>query len=98
MYAGQRGFEFEVTFVDEGDQPLDLSGATARKIVFVGPGGARFERDSAGTGDDGVLRYVTVPEDEFTPGRWRFQALATFAAPGSDAIGDVVPFTVLAKL
>lgn len=98
MYVGQRGFEFEVTFVDEAGAPIDLSGAASRKLVFVGPGNVRFELDSASAGADGILRYVTDATEAFTPGLWRFQAFALFNAPGADAIGEIVPFTVFARL
>ena len=74
------GTIFRVTLMD-GTVAADVSGATAKSIIFSKPSGTVVEKDAAFyvDGSDGIIQYTTVTDDLDETGTWKIQARVTLA-------------------
>lgn len=81
---GQVGIALRVKFVDDDDDPVDISSGTSPKIVLTTPGkqdhiySASFVVD----GSDGLIQYVTTPTTLYRKGSWTIRGRITIS--GSD--------------
>ncbi len=80
-FAGDVGTVFRVILTDHTGAVLDVSGATAKSVVFARADGTRFQVDAAfeTDGTDGIITYTTLAGDLDQIGQWRLQAAVTMA-------------------
>ncbi len=81
IHVGDVGTAFMVTVMD-GTSVVDLSTATAIKIIFRKQDSTTLERDAelVTDGADGQMRYVTVAGDLDMAGNWSLQGYVESAA------------------
>lgn len=73
------GIEFVVKFLDQNEQPLDISGATSISIAFQEPDGTQntVTAQYVTNGIDGEIYYVTNNTDIDEVGLWFVQGQVT---------------------
>lgn len=81
IHVGDGGTSFEVVFVDEDGDIIDISLASSKVIWFERPDLTTFEMAGSfvTSGTDGALRYVTENDDLNQDGPWRYQGRATLS-------------------
>lgn len=74
--VGDVGTVFRLTIVDEIEDPINISSATAMTVRFGKPDGESIDRPGAfvSGGSDGVIQYTAVAGDLDVSGKWRIQA------------------------
>jgi hypothetical protein len=73
IVQGNIGVVFELTFVDEDDEPIDLRDATLLELIFVKPDCAETTQTPTLTGVKGEVRYVTTATTDLDQsGGWAF--------------------------
>ena len=76
------GTVLEVTIMD-GDDVVDVSGATSKKIILQAPsmsGSVSKDADFVTDGSDGKIKYTTVADDLNETGDWAIQGKVTSAS------------------
>ncbi len=79
VHLNDVGTKFLVT-IQDGGTVVDVSSASALKILFQKPDGTTNEEKAAsleGAGTDGQIKYVTVSGDMDTVGKWSIQGKVT---------------------
>lgn len=76
LYEGAVGVVIEYTVLDSSGQPLNISAASSKKLIFRKPDRVILEKnaDFVTDGSDGKLKYTTVEGDLVPHGNWRAQA------------------------
>lgn len=76
---GNAGLQFKVTFLDSEGQPLNISGATAKKINLLKPDGTMVQKTASylTNGIDGAIYFVTGANDIDAAGLWYVQGEVT---------------------
>ncbi|MCK9420230.1 MAG: hypothetical protein M0R70_12710 [Nitrospirae bacterium] len=97
VHLNDIGTKFLVT-VNENGVPLDISGATVKKIIFKKPDNTVVEKDAAfeSTGGDGQIYYLSVSGDLNATGIWKLQAFVTLPAGSWHTL--ISEFKVIANL
>lgn len=93
IQSGDVGTRMGVRVFSQGD-PLDISTATAKKIVLIKPDKTVVEYDATFTtdGSDGRMYYPTVSGDIATVGTWYIRAWLSM--PTWTGYTSKRPFTV----
>lgn len=99
IHLNEKGRTF-ITLITENDEPVDLSSATVKQIVFdkperngVMPMNAAFTTD----GTDGKLQYTVTSNTFFDmPGAWQIQGRAN--PTGKEVYSKIKEFRVLDNL
>lgn len=110
IHVGDIGTCFVLELVD-GDNPLNLTGATTTEFIFKPPNGDAFSRTAVivnPPGTDGLLDYTTIAgdlgvdhEDNASAGTWRVQphvVLGAGASQPGEWRGERVKFEVFPNL
>ena len=82
IHVGDFGTVFELTFYDENNNILDVSGTTSQKFYFAKPDRTTVltvTPSFTNTGTDGKLRYTTVASDVDQAGLWELQGFVAFS-------------------
>lgn len=97
MHAGSVGVSLLMT-IEDGDSPVDLTGATTVEFVFRKPDWVGITKTATiyGAATDGVLRYVSADGDFDDVGEWRWQAHVVF--PSSEFWSDIADLEVLPNI
>jgi len=78
IHMGDMGTVIRLTVTEnDGETPVNVSGATVKTFYFVKPNGEKFNKPAefdSGNGIDGKLKYITVEGDIDVAGRWQVQA------------------------
>lgn len=79
IHLNDVGTQFLVTIVDANENPMDISDATLKEIVFKKPSGALVSKEAVffSTGSDGKIYYVTQSDDLDEIGSWKIQCHVT---------------------
>ena len=79
IHQNDIGTEFQVTILDNDDNALDISDATALAIVLKGPDGTSSSKTATfvNTGTDGLITYTAVSGDLGLIGTWKIQGIVT---------------------
>lgn len=100
LYVGERHKPLSVTWVDDSNVALDLTGAT----LSVRFGGVGTSASFAGTGvfsvtspTGGLFTYTMSADDVATAGTWQLQFLATYADT-TKTYSDPMPLEILPNL
>lgn len=100
LYVGETHRPLSVTWLDDSNVALDLTGATL-SVRFAGQGGSlsfagtgTFNVTSASTGQ---FTYTLAGTDVATPGTWQLQFTATYV-DSTKEMSDPVPLEVLPTL
>lgn len=100
LYVGETHKPLSVTWLDDSNTALNLTGATL-SVRFSGvgtstsfAGGGSFSITSS---VGGQFTYTFVSADVAAPGTWQLQFLATYG-DGSKQYSDPLPLEVLADL
>lgn len=74
-HVGDHGTVFAIVCRDQNNQVIDISDATALKILFKKPDGTTFSKTASFTtdGTDGSLQCSTTRTELDTEGKWRYQ-------------------------
>jgi hypothetical protein len=101
IQEGAIGVPITVTVVKaDGTTPLDISGATVKKLRFIKPNGVLLEVDAVfpqgSTGSDGKLQYVSVASDLSPYGTW--QASAYIVTPGINTPTQIGEFDIVRSI
>ena len=81
IHLGDIGTIFRLTIKD-GDDVIDISGASTKDIVFTNPSGTKTTQAGSftNTGTDGQLQYASVSGDLDEVGTWEIQASIVISA------------------
>lgn len=95
---GAIGAIIEYIVLDDDDEPLDISSATVKALVFKKPDGTVVEKTAVfvTNGTDGKLKWTTIAGDLTPYGTYSAQARLTM--PGFDGRSQVELFDVLRNL
>ena len=76
------GFIFRATLIDTSGEPINISTATVKKIIFRNPSNAVEIVDAVfdSDGSDGKLKYTTVAGDIDEPGQWDIQGYVVMSS------------------
>ena len=77
IHQNDIGTLIQIQVVDCDGTAVDISGATAKQMVFKKPSGATLtvNADFVNTGVDGLLKYMIVSGDLSEIGTWKVQAI-----------------------
>lgn len=93
IHVDDVGTIFRITLMD-GSSPVDLTGATAKSIIFEKPDKTSVSKDADfyTDGADGIIEYTIETDDLDMAGSWRIQAQVTLTSGtwSSDILGFVV--------
>ena len=98
IHIGDIGTIFEVALFDDVT-PVDISSATAMKIIFTKPDKTRVENTAAFSSDgtDGKIKYTVSQATELDQkGNWKIQANVTL--PVGQWSSDIDSFKVYENL
>jgi hypothetical protein len=72
---GLAGLVLKLQFVDINDDPIDISAASNKEIIFKKPSGGLLVATATFTtdGSDGVIQYIITEGDIDEPGDWYIQ-------------------------
>lgn len=92
------GVMVEYVVLDTDGDPLDISGATTKKLIFRKPNGIVVTKDAdyVTDGADGKLQYSCILGDLSPYGRWECQAY--IVRSGLDGRTERAEFSVLKNL
>ena len=91
------GLVFRGTFLDDDGIVVDISSATAKKVIFKKPDRTTVEKDAEfdGNGTDGKLKYTTGEGDIDQPGTWQSQYYVELSTnPVVKVYSDIQSFLV----
>ena len=93
IHVDDIGTLFTLTLRD-GDDPVDISAATEKVIIFQKPNNSRVEKTATffSDGTDGKIKYTTISGDLTPAGLWRLQARVV--VPAGTWHSDVYNFIV----
>lgn len=93
IHVDDIGTLFTITLKD-GEDPVNISSASVKVIVFVSPNGGRTEKtaDFLTDGTDGKIKYTTIAGDLSVSGLWKLQARVV--VPAGTWHSDVYNFMV----
>jgi len=97
IHIGDIGTVLRVTIKD-GDDVVDISGATSKIIILEDPDGTKYEKAATFTtnGTDGEIQYTTVDGDLNKRGNWFIQA--KLVLPNGTWYSDIEVFQVYENL
>ena len=74
VHLNDEGTRFLIT-IKEGSDPVDISSATIKELKFKRKDGTGFTVDAGfdTDGTDGVLEYITLPDEINQIGKWSVQ-------------------------
>jgi hypothetical protein len=92
------GVLIEFVVLDDAGAPLDISGASTKKLYFRKPNGITISKDAEYTtnGADGKLQFSTTANDLSPYGLWQVQAY--LIKSGLDGRTETATFNVLKNL
>lgn len=93
------GTLIKITILDENDEVVDISSATAKTITFKKPSSGTTVVKTASfftDGTDGILKYVTLAADLDEVGTWRLQAYVSLST--GSWYSSINSFTVACNL
>jgi hypothetical protein len=93
------GFPIEAQVFDANDDPVDISGATTLKSIFIPPNGAPIPKVATlvTDGKDGKLQYIAEAALFVQPpGKWFFYGIAesstyAYSTPESSILVELEP-------
>lgn len=79
---GDWGTVFRFTLKDQDGVAVDVSGASAKSVIFKAPDGTSTTQSASFTtdGTDGVIEYTTADGDIGAAGAWEVLGSATLAS------------------
>ena len=97
IHVGDVGTVFVLTVYD-GDELVDVSGATTKQVRLMDPGGNTVAKDASFTtnGTDGKIQHTTVLGDMDETGWWQIQAYLVL--PTWRGHSDIAKFIVYGNL
>lgn len=99
LFAGDVGAVISIEVIDLATgNPLDISGATVKKLYFTKPLGAKVNKTAEFTtdGTDGKIEYTTIAGDLDTAGTWHVQGYVEI--PGRKFYTEINTMEVLDNL
>ena len=97
IHQNDIGTVFQIT-VKDGDNTIDVSGATTKNFLFQKPDGTDVSKAASFVtdGTDGQLKYTTVTDDLDTVGTWYLQV--ELVLPAGTWRSDITKFRVYNNL
>lgn len=94
IHENDIGTSFEVTLLDADGNPVDITSALTKELVFMSPLTVRKQKTAAFVtdGSDGKLKYVTQSGDLDAVGPWKLQAVISLVTGTWSS--DIHRFTV----
>ncbi len=76
IHLNDVGTQFLITLVDANENPMDISAATSKFIIFKKPSGALITKSGSfyTDGTDGKIYYISILNDLDEIGAWKIQA------------------------
>lgn len=98
IHMNDFGTSFQVTFLDQNSNIIDISSSVARQIMFERPDGTTFTQGMGflNSGSDGVATYTIQSGDLNLPGIWRFQGYVSM--PSGTWYSDITNFQVFENI